>query len=161
MDIEDLGPAERFAAGAIGAPGSRRFYLEVTADGALHSLVAEKQQIAALATQGLEILDAHEVSSDETAVGRLIDSGLQISDPGDGNERFRVGTISIAMAPSELLTITIESVDEDDALTFVIAPEQFRAMATVALDVVASGRPMCPWCRLPMDPTDHECPARN
>lgn len=161
MDIENLGPAERFAAGAIGRPGQRRFYLQVVAGGEAHSLLAEKQQIEALATQGLEILETHEISSDDRAVDRLVDLGLPISDPGDGNERFRVGTITIAMAPSELLTVTVESADEDDALTFVIAPEQFRAMATVALDVVAAGRPTCPWCRLPMDPNDHECPARN
>ena len=161
MDIENLGPAERFAAGAIGIPGRRRFYLQVIADGEAHSLLAEKQQIEALATQGLEILDSHEISADPQAVERLVGLGLPITDPGEGNERFRVGTISIAMAPSELLTVTIESVEEDDGLTFVIAPEQFRAMATVALDVVASGRPMCPWCRLPMDPDAHECPARN
>jgi uncharacterized repeat protein (TIGR03847 family) len=161
MEIDDLGPAERFAAGAVGNPGERRFYLEVVADGTAHSLLAEKQQIAALAARGLEILDEHEISSDGSAVDRLVDVGLPISDPGDGNERFRVGTISIAMAPSELLTVTIESVEEDDAVTFVIAPEQFQAMATVALDVVAAGRPMCPWCRLPMDPENHECPARN
>lgn len=124
-------------------------------------MLAEKQQIHALATQGLEILDEHDISSDDGAVERLVDIGLSITDPGDGNERFRVGTISIAMAPSELLTVTIESSDETDALTFVIAPEQFRAMAILALDVVAAGRPMCPWCRLPMDPENHECPARN
>jgi uncharacterized repeat protein (TIGR03847 family) len=161
MEIEDLGPAERFAAGAIGEPGARRFYLQVTADGEAHSLLAEKQQIAALAAQGLEVLDANGVSSDTTAIERLVESGLGVADPGDGNERFRVGTMSIAMAPSELLTITIESIDEDDAVTFVIAPEQFRAMAAIALAVVASGRPICPWCRLPMNPDDHECPARN
>lgn len=161
MDIENLGPAEHFAAGAIGLPGARRFYLQVTAGGEAHSMLAEKQQIHALAAQGLEILDEHEISSDEGAVERLVDRGLPITDPGDGNERFRVGTISIAMAPSELLTVTIESADETDALTFVIAPEQFRAMAILALDVVAAGRPTCPWCRLPMDPDNHECPARN
>lgn len=161
MDIENLGPAELFAAGAIGTPGERRFYLQVIAGGTAHSLLAEKQQIAALATQGLEILDEHEISSDDVAVDRLVDRGLDIADPGEGNERFRVGTISIAMAPSELLTVTIESIEANDALTFVIAPEQFKAMATVALHVVAAGRPMCPWCRLPMDPDNHECPARN
>jgi uncharacterized repeat protein (TIGR03847 family) len=161
MAIEDLGPAERFAAGAVGRPGHRRFYLQVTAGGLQHSMLAEKAQIAALASQGLEILDEHAVSSDGQAVGRLIELGLDIADPGEEGERFRVGTISISMAPSELLTITIESIEEDDAVNFVIAPEQFRAMATVALQVVAAGRPTCPWCRLPMDPENHECPARN
>lgn len=161
MEIDELGPAERFAAGAVGRPGQRRFYLQVTAGGTVHSLLAEKEQIRALATQGLEILDEHEVSSDPGAVEALVGGGLSIVDPGDDGERFRVGTISISMSPSELLTVTIESLDEDDAVNFVIAPEQFRAMATVALTVVAAGRPTCPWCRLPMDPENHECPARN
>jgi uncharacterized repeat protein (TIGR03847 family) len=161
MEIEELGPAERFTAGAIGSPGDRRFYLQVVAAGTAHSLLAEKAQIAALGSQGLEILEEHEISSDDAAVDRLVAEGLEVEDPGFGGERFRVGTISIAMAPSELLTVTVESIEEDDAVTFVIAPEQFRAMAMVALEVVAAGRPTCPWCRLPMDPEQHECPARN
>jgi uncharacterized repeat protein (TIGR03847 family) len=161
MELEDLGPAERFAAGAIGRPGARRFYLQVVADGVATSLLAEKEQIAALATQGIQILDRNGVTSDEGAVESLVESRLPIDDPGEDGARFRVGTISIAMAASELLTVTIESVDEEDGVTFVIAPEQFRAMALVALEVVASGRPTCPWCRLPMDPDNHECPARN
>jgi hypothetical protein len=40
-------------------------------------------------------------------------------------------------------------------VSFVIAPEQFRAMAQVALEVVAQGRPLCQWCQLPMDPDGH------
>ncbi|MDH4115770.1 MAG: DUF3090 family protein [Acidimicrobiia bacterium] len=161
MELDDLGPAEHFAAGAVGPPGQRRFYLQVRAGGDIHTLAAEKGQVAALASQGLEILVDHEISSDDEAVDRLIDQGLGIDDPGEGGERFRVGTITLAMAPSELLTVTIESIEEDEAVAFVIAPEQFKAMATVALKVVAAGRPMCPWCRLPMDPENHECPARN
>lgn len=161
MAVEELGPAERFAAGAIGAPGQRRFYLQVVAAGVVHSLLAEKEQIAALATQGLTILDRFRLSSDEDAVGQIIEVGLEIDDPGDDGERFRVGSISLGMSDAELLSITIESSEEDDGISFVIAPEQFRAMAVVALEVVASGRPICPWCRLPMNPEDHECPARN
>lgn len=161
MAVEDLGPAERFAAGAIGEPGSRRFYLVVTAAGADHALLAEKEQIATLASRGLEILEEHEISSDPEAVERLVEEGLPIDDPGDGGERFRVGEIAIGLSSSELLTVTIEAAEEDDGVTFVIAPEQFRAMAVVALRVVAEGRPTCPWCRLPMDPEGHECPARN
>jgi uncharacterized repeat protein (TIGR03847 family) len=161
MELDDLGPAERFAAGAVGRPGQRRFYLQVVAAGVPTSMLAEKEQISALATQGIHILDQNGVSSDEGAVGLLISGGLAVDDPGEDGERFRVGTISISMAPSELLTVTIESVDEDDAVSFVIAPEQFRAMAAVAIEAVAAGRPTCPWCRLPMDPENHECPARN
>lgn len=74
---------------------------------------------------------------------------------------FRVGDISIGMSESELLTITVASAEDDDGIRFVIAPEQFRAMAQAGLDVVAAGRPTCRWCRLPMNPDGHECPARN
>lgn len=161
MAVEDLGPAERFAAGAIGEPGKRRFYLELVAGGVTYALAAEKEQIAALASRGLEILDEHEISSDDEAVERLIAEGLPIEDPGEDGERFRVGDISISLSSAELLTVIIESAEGDDGVSFVIAPEQFRAMAIVALQVVASGRPTCPWCRLPMDPDGHECPARN
>ena len=161
MALSELGPAERFAAGAIGEPGDRRFYLHVIAGGEQHYLLAEKEQIRALAAQGLETLDDHGISSDPEAVERIA-AQLGFDDPGDGNERFRVGSVSIGLGRSELLTVEIEAVDEEDAISFVIAPEQFRAMARVALDVVDAGRPMCPWCRLPMrEPEAHECPARN
>jgi uncharacterized repeat protein (TIGR03847 family) len=161
MDVEDLGPAERIVAGAIGEPGSRRFYLQVTADGEVTTMLAEKAQINALATQGVAILDANEISSDEVAVDRLIAAGMHVVDPGLEGERFRIGEIAIALAPSELLTITVEDIEGEDAITFVIAPEQFRAMAKVAIDVVESGRPTCRWCKLPMDPSGHQCAARN
>ena len=75
MAIDDLGPAERFVAGAIGEPGSRTFYLQVTAGGTTHALLAEKEQIAALASQGLEILDAGSIGADDDAVQRIIDAG--------------------------------------------------------------------------------------
>ncbi len=161
MAIDDLGPAERFVAGAIGEPGSRTFYLQVTAGGTTHALLAEKEQIAALASQGLEILDAGAIGADDDAVQRIIDAGLPVIDPGDDGARFRVGDISIGLTESELLTVVIEAAEGDDGVTFLIAPEQFRAMATVALEVVAAGRPTCQWCSLPMDPEGHLCPASN
>ena len=161
MAVEDLGPAERIVAGAVGEPGRRRFYLQIHTGGEVTSLLAEKQQVAALAEQGLRILAARDIGSEQEAVDRLVALGLTVEDPGEENERFRVGEISIALGSAELLIVEIVSVDEDDAVSFVIAPEQFRAMAQVALEVVAAGRPLCPWCQLPMDPDGHACPARN
>lgn len=159
--MTDLGPAERFVAGAIGEPGARRFYLQIVAGGESHHLLAEKGQIDALATQGLETLAVHRISSDQTVVDGIA-AGLELDDPGDGNELFRVGVVSIGLSQSELLTVEITSTEEDQGVSFVIAPEQFRAMAQVAIAIVASGRPTCPWCQLPMnDPLDHQCPARN
>lgn len=158
--VEDLGPAERFTAGAVGAPGRRTFYLAVRAGGRTLTFLTEKAQVEALAVEGSDILDRHGITADEEAVDALLATGVGI-DLDDGEERFRVGEIAVSVAPSELITLILTSVEEDDAVSFVIVPEQFRAMAEVALDVVAAGRPTCRWCRLPMDPDGHECPARN
>lgn len=161
MAVEDLGPAERIVAGAVGEPGQRRFYFQILAGGVPTSLLAEKEQVAALAQQGLAILAERDISSEQEAVDRLVAEGLVVEDPGEGNERFRVGEISISLGSSELLIIEIVAIDEADGVSFVIAPEQFRAMAQVALNVVQQGRPLCQWCQLPMDPEGHQCPARN
>jgi uncharacterized repeat protein (TIGR03847 family) len=161
MVTEELGPAERIVAGAVGQPGRRRFYLQIHTGGRSTSLLAEKQQVAALAEQGLAILAERGVTSEQAAVDRLVAAGLPVEDPGEGNERFRIGEIAISLGAAELLTVEITSIDEDDAVSFVIAPEQFRAMARVALEVVARGRPLCQWCQLPIDPAGHRCPARN
>ncbi len=159
MALEELGPAERVAAGAIGRPGRRRFYLEVTAGGVTYSLLCEKEQMAALATQGLAALEEAGIDTDETAVSQILQSGLAVSDPVQ--PRLRVGSIALGIAASELITVTVESVDGDDGVSFVVAPEQFRAMALAALQAVAGGRPICPRCRLPIDPDGHDCPAGN
>ncbi|HVR33786.1 MAG TPA: DUF3090 family protein [Acidimicrobiia bacterium] len=161
MAVEELGPAERIVAGAVGEPGQRRFYFQILSGGRPTTLLAEKTQVAALAEQGLAILAERGVSSEREAVDRLVADGLPIEDPGEGNERFRVGEISISLGGSELLMIEIVSIDENDGVSFVIAPEQFQAMAHIALEVVQRGRPLCEWCQLPMNPDGHQCPSRN
>lgn len=159
MAIEDLGPAERLAAGAIGRPGQRRFYLEVTASGRVHSFPSEKSQVAELAQQGLQLLAATGLPSDEEAVERLVATGLPIIDPSE--PRFRIGSIGVSVDRREFLAVTLGSVDEDESVIFVVTPEQFRAMALVAAKVVAAGRPICPRCGLPEDPDGHRCPWVN
>ena len=159
MAVEDLGPAERLAAGAIGQPGQRRFFLEVTAGGLVHSFPCEKSQVAELAQQGLQLLNVASLESDEEAVQRLVISHLPIIDPEQ--PKFRIGSIGVAVHLSEFLSITLSSTDDEDSATFVVTPEQFRAMALVALEVVAAGRPICPRCGLPEDPDGHRCPSVN
>ena len=159
MPVEDLGPAERLAAGAIGQPGQRRFFLEVTAGGKVHSFPCEKSQVAELAQQGLQLLAVASLEPDEEAVQRLVQSRLPIIDPEE--PKFRIGSIGVAVHLSEFLSITFSSTDDEDSATFVVTPEQFRAMALVAVEVVAAGRPICPRCGLPEDPDGHRCPSVN
>ena len=159
MAVEGLGPAERLAVGAIGEPGHRRFFLEITAGGRVHSFPCEKGQVAELAQQGLQLLTVAGLKSDDEAVQRLVESGLPISDPHE--PRFQIGSIGVSVNQSEFLSITLGSTDDEESATFVVTPEQFRAMALVAVEVVAAGRPICPRCGLPEDPDGHRCPSVN
>jgi uncharacterized repeat protein (TIGR03847 family) len=42
-----------------------------------------------------------------------------------------------------------------------ITPMAARAFVARARRVVAAGRPSCPLCSLPLDPTGHVCPRQN
>ena len=156
--MRDLGPAEEFVAGALGEPGQRNFYLQITAADETLWFPAEKQQIAALGSQALTLLRAAGIDADEDAVAG-IQRNLEIRAPDV--EQFRVGGIQVAVLESELIAIVVSSPDEDESVRFLVAPEQLQAMATSALETVAAGRPICPRCQLPMDPDGHRCPATN
>ena len=160
MAMNNLGPAERFLVGAIGPPGKRRFYFQVVANGERHSMLAEKQQVEALASQGWRSLQRSGVVVDNGAVEAILDTDLEIVDPG-GQGDFRVGTINVGIRPSGLMNLSFESDRDEQGLMFMVSPEQFRAMVLIARKLVRAGRPICPWCRLPKNPDGHECPARN
>lgn len=49
----------------------------------------------------------------------------------------------------------------DEALVVRLSSAQARAFAKRALDVVAAGRPSCPFCGRPLDPEGHLCPRAN
>ena len=160
MAVNKLGPAERFLVGAIGPPGKRRFYFQVVANGERHSMLAEKQQVQALASQGWRSLQRSGVVVDSEAVESLLATDLEITDPR-GEEDFRVGTINVGIRPSGLMNLSFESDRENDGLMFMVSPEQFRAMVVTTRQLIRAGRPICPWCRLPKNVEGHECPARN
>jgi hypothetical protein len=156
--MRDLGPAELLVAGALGEPGHRHFYIQVTAATETLWFPAEKQQVAALGSQALTLLAAAGIQTDQASV-ESIRSELALRSPEA--EQFQVGGIQVAILESELIAMVITSPDEDESVRFLVAPEQLAAMATVALEVVAAGRPLCPRCQLPMDPEGHRCPAVN
>ena len=48
-----------------------------------------------------------------------------------------------------------------DVLRVRISAAQARAFIQRANQVVAAGRPPCPFCGLPLDPSGHICPRQN
>ncbi|MGI8694236.1 MAG: DUF3090 family protein [Geodermatophilaceae bacterium] len=92
-------------------------------------------------------------------------------------EEFRVGAMGLAWDSDgdavvvEAVAGGEEPVDEDailsdtddgpDALRVRISPVAARAFIARARRVIAAGRPACPLCALPLDPSGHVCPRQN
>ena len=159
----DYGPVARLEAEAIGEPGRRTFRVLAANDSRAASLWLEKEQLAAL---GRAI---------ETQLGRLralrADRDTPSPDPGGGYQGqpaldFRVGQLALGFDEREgmflLLAYTVDDADEDRP-TFSCqgTPAQFRSLASLIEKVVAGGRPACPLCGLPMDPSGHVCIRTN
>jgi uncharacterized repeat protein (TIGR03847 family) len=154
--MRDLGHVETFAAGAIGEPGDRTFYLQLSTAARTVSFVLEKRQVAALCEQALQLLArvGHK-TEDDAAVG------TSLVDPDE--VEFRVGSMQLAYAEeSELIQLVLAGADEDDELvTASMSLDQLDGAARAGLVAVASGRPACPRCGLAMDADGHVCPATN
>jgi len=54
-----------------------------------------------------------------------------------------------------------ESPFSRNSLKVTLDPPQARAFARRSLSIVAAGRPPCPFCGGPLDPTGHICPRAN
>jgi uncharacterized repeat protein (TIGR03847 family) len=177
---------DRFVAGTVGQPGSRTFYLQARERDRIVSIVVEKVQVSLLAERlnallG-EVRDRGANVPLEPAPAELdtrpLDETL--------NEMFRVGSITIVWnGEDESITIEARAIDEDDEAADDILeaggedddedeedddsdlvqvrldPGKALAFARRSLEVVAAGRPPCPFCGQPLNPEGHICTRRN
>ena len=164
---------DRVVVGAVGVPGARTFYLQVRASSRLVSIVLEKEQAAVLAEKIDEILDGLMASGDDglsipadTPV-ELVDND-PLDEPVDGE--FRTGTMALGWDPTTAqITLQAFSIydEEADPETLAGEPESVlllkmpvgtsRAFAHRTREIVGAGRPLCPFCAQPMDPSGHTC----
>jgi uncharacterized repeat protein (TIGR03847 family) len=156
--------------GVIGEVGHRLF-LFYCRQGLVETTVkVEKQQIAVLSGY----------------LGRIV---KELGRPGHlpedlefyGTEEYEwvVGTIGVSYDEElDRIVIVLEEIgsgeeddedDEDDdelgesahVLRVALSREQAAAFAIHATRLVEAGRPPCPLCSLPLDPSGHDCPRTN
>jgi uncharacterized repeat protein (TIGR03847 family) len=172
---------DRFVAGAIGQPGSRIFYLQAREGGRVTSVALEKVQVALLAERLTELMK--EVQSRGGAIGDELPAATD-KEPLDEPivETFRVGTMAIVWdGNDETIVVEAREIGEDDVedpdevaveaedqedddsdvVRVRLRPQQALAFAQRALEVVAAGRPPCPFCGQPLNPEGHICLRRN
>lgn len=180
MPVLEFDPPDRFVAGTVGPPGQRTFFLQASSGSRLASVSLEKQQLSTLADRVNDLLDDFASSEAAEAVAEAFDDVEPLATPIE--DEFRVGTMSLGW-DEERRVVIVEChdgqeelvVDEEGEATLepeqpspfetvlrvVIAPAHARAFARRCAKVVAAGRPPCPFCGGPLDPTGHICPRAN
>jgi uncharacterized repeat protein (TIGR03847 family) len=176
---------DRFAAGAIGRPGQRTFFLQAVDGRRIASVVLEKVQVALLADRIAAILTElreREVDGapDEDADELPNDDDRPLDEPI--GEAFRVASLTISW-DGEASDITVEArsgygeEDEEteddpdeipddapegpDVLRVRLDGASALGFARRAARVVAAGRPPGPFCGEPLNPEGHVCVRTN
>jgi uncharacterized repeat protein (TIGR03847 family) len=149
--------ADRLCVGTVGPVGSRLFLIQCRGDGTLLTLKVEKQQVAAMS----ELLAR--VVKDQQRPGHLPDD-QELEEPTE--PAWAVGTVGVSFDEAEdrIVLVIEELVPEGEvgAIARVsITREQAAAFSIQATRLVESGRPPCPLCGSPLDPSGHECPRTN
>ena len=181
--VHSFDPPERFVAGTVGPPGQRTFFLQARAGARVTSVALEKQQVSVLAERIDELLDdvmrSAEVDSTIPAVAPV---DLEDSNPLEQpiEEEFRAGTMTLSWDTSderivvEVFPFTEEAVaspdqpeeeveepEPEEVLLVRLPAALARAFSKRAQTVVYAGRPPCPFCGGPVDPSGHLCPRAN
>ena len=182
---------DRFVAGTVGTPGERTFFLQAREGNRITSVACEKQQVSVLAEHLDRVLDEivrRGVAGPGSSVGT---GKAKDVDPLDApiSEEFRVGTMTIAWDPNiDRIVIELfsnvdreadetedqseqpasgttadldEEIEADEVFVVKITASYAREFVTRAQALVAAGRPPCPFCLQPIEPTGHICPRAN
>ncbi len=153
----DLGDVDRFAVGTRGPVGRRVFLLQCRSETTVLTLKMEKQQVAVLAEYLGRLLQ-------ELARPGHLPEELDVQDPDEPH--WAVGTLGVSYEAKldRIVLVAEELVPEDedgDMARFTVTREQAAAFAMRATTLVEAGRPPCPLCNSPLDPSGHECPRTN
>ncbi len=156
MTEYDLEAPDEFTVGTVGPVGQRTFLIQCRQGRQLLTLKAEKQQVAVLASYLARIV---------REVGRPGALPREVVFRADEEPAWVVGTIGVSYDEgTERIVVVAEEVgdDEDTSVARIsITLEQAAAFAVVATGLVEAGRPPCPLCGMPLDPSGHDCPRTN
>ncbi|HYP44418.1 MAG TPA: DUF3090 domain-containing protein [Propionibacteriaceae bacterium] len=177
---------DRFVAGTVGQPGERTFFLQAREGNRITSVACEKQQVSVLAEHLDRVLD--EVQRRSSGQVDVPPAATTASDtqPLDAPiaEEFRVGTMTIAWDPTiERIVIELfsnvetdepvegegaepgivaeDEIEADEVFVVKIRAVEARQFVARAQALISAGRPACPFCLQPLDPSGHICPRAN
>jgi len=149
--------ADRLCVGTVGPVGSRLFLLQVRQRDTVLTLKMEKLQVAAMAETLARVV------KDQSRPGHLPDD-QPLEEPAE--PAWAVGTIGVSFDEAEdRVVLVIEELAAEGEMGAIarvsVTREQAAAFTIQATRLVEAGRPPCPLCGSPLDPSGHECPRTN
>lgn len=164
----------RITASAVGPPGQRVFYVQARQGTHLLSLVAEKEQVRALADAINQMLDdLAEKNPRLSTSDDLLIADMDLEEPIE--PEFRIAQMGLGYDEDrDMIVLVVQAINEEDpemaaelgdeaaSLARIAATRaQMRALSEHAQRVVEAGRPICGNCGQPMEAGGHFCPERN
>ncbi|MDQ6840640.1 MAG: DUF3090 family protein [Actinomycetota bacterium] len=156
----EMGSPNRVALGTVGPPGQRIFYLQIEQDARIVSMKLEKQQVGVFGQLLAEML-ADLATPDDIPSS----NDLDLVEPVDAD--WVVGGVQLSYdTDADRIVLLFEEAvaepDEDGAIgRLSISRGQAGALTQRSVILLQGGRPPCPLCGNPMDPTGHACPRTN
>ena len=171
-EIIELDDVDALGTGAVGVPGQRAFYIQARTEHTQLTVLVEKEQVDLLSTEAIAFLDKIADKYPELPFD-LPQTQSTLREPTV--PLFRARLIGLGFDPErELVLLELrerseeedevadESEDDEGYVARIYATRaQVRAMAARGAEAVAGGRPPCPLCEQPMDPSGHRCPRWN
>ncbi|NJO05312.1 MAG: DUF3090 family protein [Chloroflexaceae bacterium] len=165
----DFDAVHRITTGAIGAPGQRVFYLQARYGNRMISMVAEKEQVRALADAINRLLDELvEQNPARSTIDDIIVTDMSLEEPLE--PEFRVAQMGLGYDNDrDMIVLVVQGTNEEDTMLARISATrpQMRALSTHAMQVVSAGRPMCMQYPRPCNYREgregvcHFCPDQN
>ncbi|MCC7365804.1 MAG: DUF3090 family protein [Dehalococcoidia bacterium] len=161
-ETNELGPCSLVEAESIGQPGQRRFRLKaMNDDGEAASIWMEKEQLVALGEALENVLREEQYEYTPLPLDDLPQAAVFPLSPSID---FRAAQLSMGVNRDTRRIILIGTDGDEDDATSVSFEFDYRRGAELrrqVTDVAAAGRPPCPLCSAPLDPSGHVCPRSN
>lgn len=165
-DSYTLDEVSILAAVAVGQPGKRTFFLSLGQNGTWFRLWVEKEELRALAMAIRQFLFA--LSQEEPRLPSSALAGASPSETGSGlpSAELEIEEITLGYEDGKaVLEVGAHRSGRRSAdkvtLRGLLTLGQLRHLGNQADRVCAAGRPRCPVCGQPIDPSGHVCPGEN
>lgn len=159
----ELNPTDHLAVATVGPSGARQFFLLARSGSASATLACEKFHIQGLVLRIQQVLESQ-------GLGSAFEPFPTHQMPDVGDADWRIGELGLGFHERRRQFVIVareqledENADPETAATarFWVTADRVRAFSRQAEQVLSSGRPICTYCGLPIDPDGHHCPASN